>query len=67
MNGSLSEDGIKPEWLVSRNSTLSMLSNLPRKSERIFPTSYRNMAVGFDYITKKNGIMLFRKPKRFKV
>jgi hypothetical protein len=23
------------------------------------------LAVGFDYITEKNGIMLFRKPKRF--
>jgi len=24
------------------------------------------LAAGFDYITEKNGIMLFRKPKRFK-
>jgi len=23
------------------------------------------LAVGFNYITEKNGIMLFRKPKRF--
>jgi hypothetical protein len=24
------------------------------------------LAAGFDYVTEKNGIMLFRKPKRFK-
>lgn len=23
------------------------------------------LAAGFDYVTEKNGIMLFRKPKRF--
>jgi hypothetical protein len=23
------------------------------------------LAAGFDYITEKNGIMIFRKPKRF--
>ena len=23
------------------------------------------LAVGFDYVTEKNGIMLFRRPKRF--
>ena len=25
------------------------------------------LATGYDYVTEKNGIMLFRKPKRFKV
>jgi hypothetical protein len=25
------------------------------------------LSAGFDYVTQKDGIMLFRKPKRFKV
>jgi hypothetical protein len=27
----------------------------------------RVLSASFDYITEKNGIMLFRKPKRFRV
>lgn len=25
----------------------------------------QNISAGFDYVTEKNGIMLFRRPKRF--
>ena len=27
----------------------------------------KTLAVGFEYVTEKNGIMLFRRPKRFAV